>query len=331
MAFRKCDVSCKDTTTAASTELSHVGPITRSKFKASGLDGSEYFASLEMEKKRRSHMTSATTIFGSNTPFSLFDKLSPTASNLGEFEDLVDSPVSTKVNSLMTDASNMDETFAMMEQTIEVLKKSIEDKDLQIAQLMNKLEAYAPGESSHVPPCSPVFTSQNTHVEESFAKFNIQREQKSTSVVALSVQQLQDMITNTIRAQYGGPSQSLLYYSKPYTNRIDCLTMPTNYQPPMLHQFDGKGNPRKHIAHLVETCSNAGMHGDLLVKQFIRSLKGNAFDWYINLEPESIDSWEQLEKEFLNRFYSTPRTVSMIELTGTKHRKDEPVVDYINR
>ncbi|XP_009762358.1 uncharacterized protein [Nicotiana sylvestris] len=244
---------------------------------------------------------------------------------------LVDSSVSTKVNALMTAATNVDEKFAMMEQTIEVLKKSVEDKDLQIAQLMNKLEAYAPGESSHVPPYSPVFTSQKTAVEESFAKLNIQKEKQSTSVAMLSVQQLQDMITNTIKAQYGGPSQSSLYYSKPYTKRIDCLTMPTNYQPPKLHQFDGKGNPRQHIAHFVETCSNVGTHGDLLVKQFIRSLKGNIFDWYIYLEPESIDSWEQLEKEFLNRFYSTRRTVSMIELTGTKQRKDEPVVDHINR
>ncbi|XP_070011334.1 uncharacterized protein [Nicotiana sylvestris] len=195
---------------------------------------------------------------------------------------------------------------------------------------MNKLEVYTPGESSHVPPRSPVFTSQKTVVEKSFAKLNIQKENQSTSVAALSVQQLQDMITNTIRTQYGVPSQSLLYYSKPYTKRVDCLTMPTNYQPPKLHQFDGKGNPRKHIAHFIETSSHAGTHGDLLVKQFVRYLKGNAFDWYIDLEPESIDSWEQLEKEFLNRFYSTRRTISMIELTGTKQRKNETVVDYIN-
>ncbi|KAI5312394.1 hypothetical protein L3X38_041567 [Prunus dulcis] len=38
-----------------------------------------------------------------------------------------------------------------------------------------------------------------------------------------------------------------------------------------------------------------------------------------------------MEREFLNRFYSTRRSVSMLELTSTKQRKDEPVVDYINR
>ncbi|KAA0056779.1 retrotransposon gag protein [Cucumis melo var. makuwa] len=91
------------------------------------------------------------------------------------------------------------------------------------------------------------------------------------------------------------------------------------------------GNPKQHIAHFVETCENAGSRGDQLVRQFIRSLKGNAFEWYTDLEPEVINSWKQLEKEFLNRFYSFRRTVSMMELTNTKQRKGEPVIDYINR
>ncbi|MCQ7416412.1 retrotransposon gag domain-containing protein, partial [Salmonella enterica] len=136
---------------------------------------------------------------------------------------------------------------------------------------------------------------------------------------------------NSIRAQYGGPTQSSLLYSKPYTKTIDNLRLPTGYQPPKFQQFDGKGNPKQHIAHFVETCENAGTRGDLLVKQFVRTLKGNAFDWYTDLEPDTIDSWEQMEREFLNRFYSTRRTVSMTELTSTKQRKGEPVIDYINR
>ena len=55
-----------------------------------------------------------------------------------------------------------------------------------------------------------------------------------------------------------------------------------------------------------------------MVKQFVRSLKGNVFDWYTNLAPGSIDSWNQMEREFLNCFYSTRHTVSMIELTNSK-------------
>ncbi|KAH7840428.1 hypothetical protein Vadar_016753 [Vaccinium darrowii] len=92
-----------------------------------------------------------------------------------------------------------------------------------------------------------------------------------------------------------------------------------------------KSSSAYHIAHFVETCNNAGTDGDLLVKQFVRTLKGNSFDWYCDLEPGTLDTWEQLEQEFLNRFYSTRRTVSMVELTNACQWKDEPVVDYINR
>ena len=96
-------------------------------------------------------------------------------------------------------------------------------------------------------------------------------------------------------------------------------------------QFDERGNSKQHIAHFVETCNNAGTERDLLVKQFVRSLRGNAFDWYTNLEPESIDSWEQMEREFLNRYHSTCHTVSMMKLTNMWQWKDELVIDYINR
>ncbi|KAA0066689.1 retrotransposon gag protein [Cucumis melo var. makuwa] len=96
------------------------------------------------------------------------------------------------------------------------------------------------------------------------------------------------MIANSIRAQYGGPPQTSFTYFKLYTKRIDNLRRPLGYQPPKFQQFDGKGNPKQHIAHFVETCENAGSRGDQLVRQFIQSLKGNTFEWYTDLELEGI-------------------------------------------
>ena len=114
-------------------------------------------------------------------------------------------------------------------------------------------------------------------------------------------------------------------YSKPYTKRIDNLCMPPKFQ-----SFDVKRNPIQHVAQFVEACNNTGIDGDLLVKRFVHSLWGNAFDWYIDLALECINSWDQMEREFLNHFYSTRWTVSMMELTNTKQWKDESIVDYIN-
>ena len=75
------------------------------------------------------------------------------------------------------------------------------------------------------------------------------------------------MITNTIRAQYGGSFTSSLTYSKPYTKRIDNMRIPNGYQPPKFLQFVGKGNPKQQIAHFVETYENARTQEDLLVRQ----------------------------------------------------------------
>lgn len=146
---------------------------------------------------------------------------------------------------------------------------------------------------------------------------NVLRDSTQLSVDSLSVQQLQHMIADTIRAQYGGSLQSSLVYAKPYRRRIDEIKMPLN--------------PKQHVAHFIETCNNAGTYNDTMVKQFIRSLKGAAFEWYTDLPAGSIDSWDQLEREFLTRFYSTRRTVSFPELARTKQSKEEPVVEYIER
>ncbi|KAM1396457.1 hypothetical protein ACFX2I_014150 [Malus domestica] len=231
-----------------------------------------------------------------------------------------DSSGSATMQVMTIGATSIDEQLAQMNEAIARLTRTVEEKDLQIAALVNRLE---PQDDENPNP------EDEPQVEKNDAK--PEPDQTAALMGSLSIQQLQKMITNTIKAQYEGSSNTSGLYSKPYSKKIDALRMPRGYQPPKFMQFDGKGNPKQHVAHFVETCNNAGTEGDYLAKQFVRSLKGNAFEWYTDLEPESINNWEQLEREFLNRFYSTRRTVSMLELTSTKQWKDEPVIDYINR
>jgi len=103
-------------------------------------------------------------------------------------------------------------------------------------------------------------------------------------------EQIQELIANAVKTQLGVASQKSHLYAKPYMKRIDVLRMPYGYQPPKFNQFDGRGSLKQHIAHFIETCNNASTGGNLLVKQFVRTLKGVAFDWYTDLLPESIDS-----------------------------------------
>ncbi|PHT54689.1 hypothetical protein CQW23_03175 [Capsicum baccatum] len=70
------------------------------------------------------------------------DEPSEIICNFGESEDSMNSPTSTKVNTFIVNAVDMAEKFAMMEQTIEALKKSVDNKDYQITRLMRKLDLY---------------------------------------------------------------------------------------------------------------------------------------------------------------------------------------------
>ncbi|TYK02887.1 retrotransposon gag protein [Cucumis melo var. makuwa] len=125
-----------------------------------------------------------------------------------------------------------------MKRKINFLMKAVEERDHEITALREKMRTRETAESSQTPIVKATDKGKNV---------------------------------------YEGPPQTTFMYSKPYTKRIDNLRMPLGYQPPKFQQFNGKGNPKQHIAHFVETCENAGSRGDQLVRQFIRSLKGNAF------------------------------------------------------
>ena len=96
----------------------------------------------------------------------------------------------------------------------------------------------------------------------------------------------------------------VLLCTQSYTQRglttYECLQV---INLPSFNSLTGQGIPNKTLSTSSKLVTyNAGTEGNLLVKQFVRSLRGNAFDWYTKLEPEFIDSWEQMERELLNHY-----------------------------
>ncbi|WMV51765.1 hypothetical protein MTR67_045150 [Solanum verrucosum] len=89
---------------------------------------------------------------------------------------------------------------------------------------------------------------------------------------------IKDFIIEAIKDKSESSSKFSPTYVKPYTQRIDNFKMSKGYQPPKLQQFDGKGNPKQHMAHFIETCNVVGTYGDHLIKEFVQSLRENAFD-----------------------------------------------------
>jgi len=211
---------------------------------------------------------------------------------------------------MMIETTSLEDQVTNLTKLVEGLSTSLKEKDHEIAKLMNKLESMNEGGQTSATKALQV--DQSDVIKDSTIR--AARNIRGISDGIFTTNQLKELIKEAITDQVESSIQPSYSYVKPYTQRIDLLKMPLSYHPPKFQQFDGKGNPRQHVAHFVETCNNAGTNDDLMVKQFVRSLKGNAFDWYTDLESGLIDTWEQLERKFLNRFYSTRRVVSMIEL-----------------
>ncbi|KAL0284393.1 UNVERIFIED_CONTAM: hypothetical protein Sangu_2473500 [Sesamum angustifolium] len=197
-------------------------------------------------------------------------------------------------------AITIEEQLADLTRAIDGLMKHVKEQDAQITRLINKADNI---DASHVMEKQvEAHDEVEMPIKQHYAeKDKSAKEFQISSDGLIPVDQLKEFIEGTIRSKVEGSSRSSVTYSKPYTPRIDSLKMPI------------------------------GTYDDHLVKQFVRSLKGNAFDWYTNLEAGSINGLKHLEQEFLIRFYNIRWTVSMVELTNSRQWKEELVVDYINR
>ncbi|KAL6279575.1 hypothetical protein ACE6H2_016456 [Prunus campanulata] len=162
------------------------------------------------------------------------------SASIGEFYSMA-------MRVMVSGAMFIKEQLAHMSEVVTKLTKMVKEKDAHIAFLINKWEVHQdkePGQDVHKkgPYHEAESSEKNWVMKQSGEKLHEKGD--AASMGSLSVQQLQDMIANTIRVQYGPPSQDMLMYSKPYTRSIDNLQMPMGYQPPKFQQFEGNGNPK---------------------------------------------------------------------------------------
>ncbi|KAH0781624.1 hypothetical protein KY290_001222 [Solanum tuberosum] len=139
---------------------------------------------------------------------------------------------------------------------------------------MDMMEGLLDGEAIHAPGKGV----EVQYIEDPTKKAPFVNKMPVSSKGMIPLDYLKEFIEGTIKYKYKVSTKSSHMYAKTYTARIDKFKLYVGYQPPKFQQFEGKGNPKKHVAYFVETCNNAGTYGDHLVKQFFCSLKGNTFD-----------------------------------------------------
>ncbi|KAH7655809.1 Retrotransposon gag domain-containing protein [Dioscorea alata] len=147
--------------------------------------------------------------------------------------------------------------------------------------------------------------------------------------VVMTREEIQRMVVAELKQAKG--SETRVDGDKPYPSYHDLVPYPKGYNVPKFKQFNGIGNPDQHLAHFVTACGDTSAKPSLLLRQFSASLAGVAFEWYANLLPESIQTWQQLKDAFRVRFGGISDKITIADLAATRQYKDEKVVDYIMR
>ena len=101
---------------------------------------------------------------------------------------------------------------------------------------------------------------------------------------------------------------------------------------PKFIKFDGKqGNARENVVRFIETL---GIHGSthvLRLREFSKSLTDQAYSWYVNLDTNSVPSWEEMVNKFHSKFFQVAEKVTTLTLCKEKQQESEDILDYVKR
>ncbi|CAL9001520.1 unnamed protein product [Prunus brigantina] len=93
---------------------------------------------------------------------------------------------------------------------------------------------------------------------------------------------------------------------------------------------DGHTSSIEHIGRCTTQCGEVDSDAHKL-RLFIHSLTGAAFSWFINLPPNSVRDWSDMERIFHEHFYQTNREITVAELARMSQAADKSPRDYLQR
>ncbi|KAM1860071.1 hypothetical protein ACFX13_012281 [Malus domestica] len=95
----------------------------------------------------------------------------------------------------------------------------------------------------------------------------------------------------------------------------------------------GEESSLSSLEHVVRFTAQGGdVNSDFhKLRLFNFSLTGSAFAWYINLSPNSIQSWDELVEKFHEQFYWQGMEMLVSSLARMAQAFDESPMDYLTR
>ena len=93
----------------------------------------------------------------------------------------------------------------------------------------------------------------------------------------------------------------------PFTALINGHPLPPKFKMPSLDSYDGTRDPFDHIATFKTTMHLQRVLDEIMCRAFPTTLKGPAQVWFSKIPPNSVSSFEELSKLFVNNFIEGQR------------------------
>ncbi|XP_020419522.1 uncharacterized protein LOC109949179 [Prunus persica] len=148
-------------------------------------------------------------------------------------------------------------------------------------------------------------------------------------VVRLLFQKVQKMENDKARSQE--PEWGKLRPG-PFTRRIRDSRQDREGQQLRIPFYTGTENRLTHLHSFQSAIGCKGLSDEGQCLLFSSSLTGAALNWFYRLEPETVDSFDELKQIFLNHFMiQTDRLYSADDLYTIRQSEDEPLREYAAR
>ena len=88
----------------------------------------------------------------------------------------------------------------------------------------------------------------------------------------------------------------------PFTASINSHPLPSKFKMPSLDSYDGTRDSCDHIATFNTTMHLQGVPDKIMCRAFPTTLKGPARVWFNKIPPNTVGSFKELSKLFVNNF-----------------------------
>lgn len=94
---------------------------------------------------------------------------------------------------------------------------------------------------------------------------------------------------------------------QPYSAEVMAIPLPSKLKVLQIEMYDGSRDPVDHLKNFKVHMTLHGFPGKIACRAFRLTLKGMALGWFGALRPGSINSFEELAKQFLAQFMASRR------------------------